>query len=197
MKTRWLQLEYIGKGLALALIGLLGIETLFVTPSPEPWQTVLFFALAGIGLLLLLGWAAIGMMRRGHRIKGRLLPFLLFLLLENPTLVYGGLLGGLLVGAVVLTVVAGWEWWHLLAALGGGIVLGFVFFLVRELPNRWIRGGTVLALAAAGAVGLYLWFLNQQDVITIDRQQLFALHLLLAIPILYLLTLAGRAEETE
>lgn len=197
MNTRWLYLEYTGKGVCLALPGLLALETLLAEKPPGSAHAVTFFGAATLGLVLLLGVAAWRKAREGYQVRGRVPAFLLFLILENPVLVYAGVLGGMLAGAGLLLALADWTWWHLLAALGGGIVLGGLFRLLREVQNRWVRGGTILLLAAAAAAGIVFWLESRPDLLAEDRHVLFGLNVLLAIPLLYVLTLAGQAEETE
>src|SRR5262249_38742748 len=51
------------------------------------------------GLALGLGIAAVWKLREGYKINGRFAAFIVFLLLESPTLVYTGIIVGLIAGA--------------------------------------------------------------------------------------------------
>ena len=197
MYKNWLPLEYLGKGVALGLVGYMGFQALFAATSIQPWQGLAFFGLAGLGLVAALLSAAWRWLPQWQQVRGRFLPFLLMLLLENPVRLYAGILGGLLAGAVIATALAGWDWLYLLGAIASGAALGAAFFALERLENRWLRSGSVLTLIALIAFGLFFWLQSQTAGIDVERQDTFALYLLLAIPILYLLTLAGLAEETE
>src|SRR5687767_12104462 len=98
---RLLQTEYILKGIYL---GLLLFAALEAAAAPEPsWQAPLIVtacALGGLAVCLLI--AAWLKMREGYRAAGRLPAFVLFLLLESPTLVYAGILLGTAVGAFLV-----------------------------------------------------------------------------------------------
>src|SRR5262249_8938838 len=98
---RWLQTEYILKGIYLGL--LLDVALRQAERPATEWSAALTFAACTLGgLLLALTLAALWKLRQGYRIRGRLAPFILFLLLESPTLVYIGILGGTLLGAWLL-----------------------------------------------------------------------------------------------
>src|SRR5262245_2369847 len=95
---RWLQTEYLLKGIFLGLLLDVALRQAGKqTFSWEPPLQVLLCTVGGLAVALLL--AAAVKLRAGYRIRGRLLPFILFLLLESPTLVYAGILGGMLLGA--------------------------------------------------------------------------------------------------
>src|SRR5690242_1714790 len=95
---RWLNTEYILKGVYLGLM--LFAALLLAAAGDNPWQTLWRVNLCTLaGLVLALAAAAFLKLREGFRVKGRLLIFLLFLLLESPTFVYAGILLGAVVGA--------------------------------------------------------------------------------------------------
>src|SRR5437868_14175285 len=90
---RWLHTEYILKGIYLGLL-------LFAAIQEPDWTAAGQLLLCTLGgLTLALGVAAFAKFREGFRVHGRLPAFLLFLLLESPTLVYAGILLGTAVGA--------------------------------------------------------------------------------------------------
>src|SRR5258708_3625360 len=98
----FLRAEYILKGLYLSLILYAALQ-LGLKPPDSSTEPLLRFNLPPLaGLLLMLLVAAVGKLRQGYRIKGRLLIFVFFLLLESPTLVYTGILGGTVVGTYLL-----------------------------------------------------------------------------------------------
>src|SRR5439155_26920085 len=90
---RWQQTEFLLKGVYLGLLVLVALQ--------EPtWAQGAQTALITLGgLVLCLGIAAVQKLREGYRVRGRLVGFILFLILENPLLVYSGLVLGLTLGA--------------------------------------------------------------------------------------------------
>ncbi len=190
MNNRWLQLEYVGKGIGLGLLGLMSLA------EPHIQSAGLFFAATVLGLLLLLGETGVRKVREGYRVQGRLPAFLLFLLLDHPVRVYTGVLAGMLAGVVVQLPFNWLVWWQAPIALAAGVAVGLAFWLLRHLRHRYLRSGAVLLLGAAALAGILFW-LTGSGLLDESRRALFGLHVLLAIPLLYLLTLTGRAEETE
>ncbi len=147
--------------------------------------------------------AGLAKVREGYRIRGRLLIFTLFLLLESPTLVYAGILGGTFAGIVWVRQLLG-EQPRLnelfLPALGGGAIAGLAFGSLRQVRHRLTRIGLILALAAGLAGGLLYWLGQLGDLAhkyKLDDQTVFAVQILLSIPFFYLLTFAGHEEESE
>src|SRR5437868_928375 len=75
---RWEQIEFILKGVYLGLLLVVALE------APAWWQ-VGVIALYTVGMLALcVGGLALLKLREGYRVRGRLLGFILFLILENP-----------------------------------------------------------------------------------------------------------------
>jgi tetratricopeptide (TPR) repeat protein len=182
--------EYVLKGVYLGVV-------LFVAlgdPSARATVQVTLFVVGGLLIALLI--AAARKMREGFRTNGKVLAFLLFLLLENPGLVYAGIILGLLLGAYSLPGRENDTW--LAAAVAGGAALGVLFWLLRQVAHRWIRLGLSLALATALAAGGVFWLSQESFRLQVPEfQTAFGLRLLLGIALFYLLTFAGNAEETE
>jgi tetratricopeptide (TPR) repeat protein len=197
MTTRSPAIEYWGKGLAMALIAFVALETCLNDAQPDPWRLAIVYLPALAGLLAFMSVAAVGMFRAGHRVGGRVPAFVVFLLLDNPFRVYLGILGGLVLGVLAVVYLAQWPWLHLPMAIVAGLAIGEAFSFLQRVANRWIRGGTVLVLLAGLAAGFLFWVKVQPELLTTAQQDFLVIHLLLAIPVLYLLTLAGRTEETE
>jgi tetratricopeptide (TPR) repeat protein len=148
------------------------------------------------GLLIALVVAAARKMRQGFRVNGKVVAFLLFLLLENPGLVYAGIILGLLLGAYSISGRENDTW--LAVAVAGGAALGVLFWLLRQVAHRWIRLGLSLAVATALAAGGVLWLARESSWLQVPEfQTAFGLRLLLGIALFYLLTFTGSAEETE
>ncbi|MCS6977872.1 MAG: tetratricopeptide repeat protein [Gemmatales bacterium] len=189
--------ENVGKGLAVGLLVVPAVET-WLAPTPPGGQELgLVFGAALVGLLAGLIASAVGNLRRLPTVRGRWIAFLLFLVLEHPALVYVGAVGGLAVGVVAATAWAGWPWHHLGLGAAAGLGLGLLLTLFYFVPNRWLRSGTILAVAAAAAVGLYLLIYLHADPSDSQRRLWFGVTMLAAAPLLFALTLAGRIEETE
>ncbi len=196
----WLQTEYILKGLFLALL-LVAALLQGMDPPAHYADTLLpvnLGMLAGLGVGLVLG--AILKLVQGYR-PGGLAPFLLFILLECPTLIYLGLLGGLLGGIFVML---GGTFERLTEEnqrlvtilLAGGAGLGFVMGILPRVRQRNYRITLILLLAAALVAGGVYGYNHLAG----DRLQdgtLFAYQVLLGVPFFYLLTFAGQEEETE
>jgi tetratricopeptide (TPR) repeat protein len=185
---RWLQLEYIAKGLFLGLLLFIALAQ----PAKEELQ-ILLLAMLG-GLVAGLAVAGFRVARQGYRIQGRVTAFLLFLVLENPALTYVGILAGTAL-ATFLAQKPTTESWLLPVTVAGGVILGIGFPLVGLFKNRWVRFGVGLALALApvAAVLVGVWLVPT----FVEKRVEAGIFLLIGIPFFYLLTLAGRAEETE
>lgn len=197
---RWLHTEYLLKGLYLGLLALIGLRAATM-PSPS-WQTpLLATAFSFAGLAAALAFAAYGKLRQGYEVKGRFLAFVLFLLLESPTLVYAGILLGTASGAVLLGLVKG-DPNRFLATVGGGVTLGVLFGALRIMRNRWARLGLSLTLGAA-VVAVAAYFLGMFGENEIQLQlpdaglTILGFQLLLGVPVFYILMFSGREEESE
>jgi tetratricopeptide (TPR) repeat protein len=195
---RGFQTEYLLKGVFLGLLAFGALHTataeeVSLAVACRPWIGV------GLGLVIGLAVAAWQKVREGYQVKRRLPAFLLFLVLESPGLVYGGILVGMAAG--VLALPRHDEETTLLAALvAGGAALGLIFGLVRNVRDRWTRLGLSLGLSAALVAAALMWFGTFGDWIpqlTVRNHIAFGIQLLLGIPFFYLLTFSGQQEESE
>jgi tetratricopeptide (TPR) repeat protein len=194
---QWLQAEYMLKGIYLGLLLFVALR------ARSPGTIALAAGLTLAGLAAAVGLAAFRKLREGFTARGRPFPFLLFLLLESPELVYAGTILGLTFGALAICR-SQEDNWLLGASALGGAVLGLAFFFLRYVRDRRTRLGLSLLLGAVLLVGALIWFgqlgsLGQQLGLTnpLEDSNLFGAQLLLGIPLFYLLTFAGREEESE
>jgi tetratricopeptide (TPR) repeat protein len=208
---RWAKSEYILKGVFLGLL-------LFVSLQKDlDWNAtgrVALWLLGGFGAALILAAA-----RQIHAIKGlgrNPVGFLLFLLLENPFLIYTGIIFGLAGASIDLlqTQTGLWEARNALlpddakeekplylSILGycvlGGAIFGYGLGELRQIAKPLYRLGITALLCSAVGVVLYYW-LEDLSLLGDERQQmLFGVHLLLGIPFFYLLVFCALAEESE
>ena len=132
---RWLQTEYLLKGIFLGLLVYAALGQAAVPPAEgaESLLRVNLPALGGLALALLV--AAVLKRRQGYRARGRPVVFLLFLLLESPTLVYLGIIGGTFAGTLLLPQPDAEG--LLLPTVGGGAALGLVFGLLRQVRHSF------------------------------------------------------------
>jgi tetratricopeptide (TPR) repeat protein len=182
---RWLLSEYILKGVFLGLLTFVALQQ----PSGLAIGGV-FLCIFG-GLAICLGIAGYAKVQEGYKVAGRVPAFVLFLLLESPRLAYAGIILGTLVGTYVARGDENREWF--LGTFLGGALVGLGFWALRHVADRSQRLGLSFALAAALAGGGYYWFGYLNNPI----ESSFATVLLLGIPVFYLLTFAGIAEESE
>ena len=195
---RWLQTEYLLKGVFLGLILFAALQH---SGDGGAWHTLAqlnLLALGGLVIALLVG--AVVKLREGYRARGRFLVFVLFLLLETPTLVYAGILGGFIAGVWLILPPEHPD--LLIYCVGGGAGVGLALGLMRHIRQRGLRFGFILLMASALAALLLLWILDPFAWFTTASHTskdptLFALQMLLGIPFFYILTFAGVEEETE
>ena len=199
---RWLKSEYILKGVYLGVVLYAALQAA-ATPDPDSWYALLWVNIAGLAGLRWRSARPGSQMREGYAIKGRFLPFLLFLLLESPLLIYAGIIGGTLCGVFVTL---RQDMSEILAAmLVGGAVLGVIFDALRQVRLKSLRLGLMLLLAIGLVAGMLVVF-NKLDYLQEEFQQLrdfvknptvFGVQLLIGLPFFYLLTFAGQEEESE
>jgi tetratricopeptide (TPR) repeat protein len=209
---RWVQFEYALKGLFLGLLLYTALQTQLPPPLPEgatrggdevtqqAWEKtghVALYMLAGLGAGL-----ALGLLRQlGDlaRILRKPHAFLVFLLLENPLLIYLGLVGGLALGA-------GREFDpgdgrpNLILLSIGGAILGYGFGQLRDFKDFRYRFGLSVAVGAGVVYSLVMYlekFHGGEFLTNPDMRQLLGFQMLLGLPFFYLLCFVGIAEESE
>lgn len=189
--------EYLLKGIFLGLLFFAALQA--GAQAAPAWSIIAWVSLSSLaGFLIALLAAAVLKRREGYRVQGKLPAFVLFLLLESPDLIYGGILAGLTAGAFAIRPEGDAL---LIPSVLAGALLGIALGLVRDL-TRLFRLGLSLLLAAALVAGVLYWFgevklLRPAQVFELKNPVFFSLQLLLGLPFFYLLTFSGREEETE
>jgi tetratricopeptide (TPR) repeat protein len=200
---RWQQAEFVFKGIFLGLLLFVGLAL----NEGHWWAGLAQVGVCTFGTLaLFLGVTAVRKHRDGFKVRGRPGAFVLFLLLENPGMVYAGVILGMLLGAYSLLAGYGWmspmaedaaDIWRerLLYCILGGGVLGLVFNALYRVEPRKLRrllGGILGAALIGGGI-----FALPMIMPSGDARMMFAVLLLFGMPLFYLLTLAGMTEESE
>jgi tetratricopeptide (TPR) repeat protein len=190
---RWLLSEYVLKGIFLGLL----VYVARLAAERNDWQITGIAAIATlVGLVVCLGVAALLKFRQGYRVHGRAAAFTLFLLLESPSLVYAGIVLGLAAGALYATGAPAAEN-ALLPYLGSGAFLGVLFAFLPQIKDRRARIAACFALAVLIVGGALYWFHEHPEFLEPPGARVFGGTLLIGLPVFYLLTFAGMAEETE
>jgi tetratricopeptide (TPR) repeat protein len=200
---RWQQAEFIFKGIYLGMLLFVGL----VLGERDSWEGIAQVALCTLGTLaLFLCVTALRKLREGYRVRARPGMFVLFLLLENPGMVYAGVLLGMLLGAYTLLAGNGLvdaltnqneeiERDQLVYCVLGGAALGAAFnvlYRVESLKTRRWLGAVLGAALIAGSI-----FAVTEFVPSHNARIMLALLILFGIPLFYLLTLASMTEESE
>lgn len=220
--TRWDLHEYLLKGLYLGLWTFLALQVAGSddAAAASAWIRLLWVVgWIGAGFLIAFILATLWQLAHGLRPARRWLAFPLLVLLESPTFVYAGILGGLTFGVLTgSTTLQSWteplahalgidydslryrqpfgsDWLAYCAA--GGLLLGFGFYRLRQTDDpRWrLWLGLFLAAALAYLAGS---FLQRLDALQSPQVRWhLGLYLLAGIPFFYLLSFCGEAEESE
>jgi tetratricopeptide (TPR) repeat protein len=211
-----MQTEYLLKGIYLGLVLLAALHLATIPTGNEAadlvrqglWR-VNGATLVGFALALIV--AAALRFREALRARGRLVAFILFLLLESPTLTYCGIIGGTIAGIWLLGGLAALDADRqqtlrqlFLPVIGGSALAGLAFGLLRQVHDRLVRIVLILVLAGGLVVACLSWlgladlkFLGTTRTYQLDVPSAFAIQILLGIPFFYLLTFAGHEEESE
>jgi tetratricopeptide (TPR) repeat protein len=206
---RWASSEYAMKGLFLGLLLYTALQASLPSATQpaesSPGQktgTIALYMLAGIGAAL--GLALLRQIRDLLRFIRRPFAFFVFLLLENPLLIYLGVIGGLACGAFA-------EFTppedsndlkpNLIVLSLGGAILGYGFGLIRDVRDSRYRLALGLGVGAAVIV-LINTYLQEFDggLFLIEgslQRRMLAYQILLGLPFYYLLCFAGVTEESE
>jgi len=208
---RWVQSEYALKGLFLGLLFYSALQIQF-DPRPNKWELT-----GWIGLYMVGGLAVGLLLALAQQVKdlGRFFrkpaAFIVFLLLENPLLVYLGLIGGLALGAFH-EFEPGTGKPKLFAMLIFGAILGYAFSRIQDFKDGRYRFGLVIASGVA-IVYVINTYLNDLVLISPGREgedsssislfsnpatrQMLGFQILFGLPFYYLLCFVGIAEESE
>src|SRR5580765_1091023 len=128
---RWQQSEFIFKGIYLGILLFVGL--LLREPA---WPSLALVGVCTFGTLALcMTVTAARMIRSGYRVRGRIGAFVLFLLLENPGMVYAGVLLGMMLGAFAMPEREEGERYWLLYCVLGGAVLGLAFNVLYHVNS--------------------------------------------------------------
>lgn len=189
--------EYLFKGVYLGLL-------LYSALQVPDWPSLLRIdgcLAAGLALALLVSGGQ--KFREGYRIQGRPGAFLLFLFLESDLLIYAGIVLGLFLGAQMLPEEVADRQLFIWCLLGGAL-LGVLFGYMNQVRRRTVRLALSLGLAIALVLTALVWFGQFENLFSgwdwaspIHNKTLFGAQVLLGMPFFYLLTFAGREEETE
>jgi tetratricopeptide (TPR) repeat protein len=189
----WLLTEYLLKGIFLGLLSFAALQH----PSWTQTGTLAAFLCGGLAIALVLSFMS--WVPRGIKIRGKIVALILFLLLESPTWLYIGVIGGLLAGA--LSVKNPETSQGLLpVCMGAGALLGVAMGEARRIGSANVRS-MVAAAVACILVGIALYVIENDPQLNLqsgsDIRRQLGIHLLLGLPFFYVLTFAGRAEESE
>jgi tetratricopeptide (TPR) repeat protein len=189
-------LEYFLKGifLGLAIYGSLQAGRL-ETPTYLTFLTLNGIAWAGLFVAFIAGVIS----QRAQLKVGLKNPaaFILFLILENSSKIFDGILLGTALGVFVAVPS---DSKLLISCVGLGGALGLSFFSIRKVKVPNIRLGIIFAVAA-GLCAAIAYFLGvtpwNENPLILPHPHLFSLQLIAFLPLFYILTFCGIAEESE
>ena len=153
-----------------------------------------------VGLLIaLLIAAAMKLARASARAANSTCSF--YSCCSKAWLVYLGVLAGTIFGLCWIHDPAkGWDDPLLLPVIGGGAVLGVVFCVIRQIRRKLERLTYCLVMGAVVAGGLLFWlgqFGDYGQKHHLLNETVFATQILAGMALFYVLTFAGREDETE
>jgi tetratricopeptide (TPR) repeat protein len=190
----WLLTEYLLKGIFLGVLAYAALQ------RPSWSEAGIIGSFLTGGLLVGLALSFVTWLPRGIKVGGRFLSLIVFLILESPTLIYVGVNGGLLAGAIYVRDPQVGKWGLLIIAIGGGALLGSAIGEARRIGSATYRAAAAAAVACI-LVGVAIYLIESDPELQLggnmEVRTLIGLHLLLGLPFFYLLTFAGRAEESE
>lgn len=182
------QREYLLKGVFL------GVWAYFALSQPTGDRLAQAVGLIAAGLAVGLVLGAARLTAVGYRPAANPGGFLLLTLLDNPLLVYLGVIGGATAG-VLLGTDPPRDW--LAYCAGGGAVLGLGLYQHSRVRDRRWRLGLGLVIGAA-LTYLALEYLGELPAFqTPAGERAFALALLCGLPAFYVLVVTGEADESE
>ena len=189
-------LEYFLKGifLGLAIYGSLQAGRL-ETPTYLTFLLLNGVAWAGLFIAFIAGVIS----QRAQLKVGLKNPaaFILFLILENSSKIFDGILLGTALGVFVAVPS---DSKLLISCVGLGGALGLSFFSIRKVKVPNIRLGIIFAVAA-GLCAAIAYFLGatpwNENPLILEHPHLFSFQLIAFLPLFYILTFCGLAEESE
>jgi len=189
-------IEYFLKGifLGLAIYGALQVGR---AQNPNAFLFLILNGTAWVGFLLALILGAFSQRNQFQLGFKNPLAFLLFLLLEHSSKIFDGILLGTALG-VFLVVPSDPQ--LMLSCVGIGATLGISFSTVRRVRKKNYRLGIIFGVAA-GLSGAIAYFLGltpwNENPLVLSHPQLFSIQLIAFLPLFYILTFSGLAEESE
>lgn len=211
---RWVQPEYAMKGLFLGLLLYTAMQiALPATPadgvsrtvdedSRIAWEktgSIALYMLGGLGAAIAV--ALVRQLRDIARILKKPHASLLFLLLENPFLIYLGLIGGLALGASREFDPEEGKTPNLIILSIGGAILGYGFGKLREVQDARYRLAMAVGLGAAVVYAIVMYLEDFRSGMFLvegsHERKMLGYVILLGLPFYYLLCFVGIAEESE
>ena len=190
--------EHLLKGLFVALALHAGIWA-SADPSARWGMLAAIDGIAMAGLVVSLGWAAM----RTAPGRNRPLAHLMFLLLKHGAMVRGGLVGGMVAGALALASPDGQPGRELLAlltvaGLAAGAMCGLAARQRRAEARLGLALGVALVLAAAAvAAGLAPWRAEGAESLLPARLDMLAWQILFVLVMLPVLDIAAESPQTK
>jgi tetratricopeptide (TPR) repeat protein len=182
--------EYLLKGVFLGLL-------FYVSLLDRNWDHTSELGLGvaiGLGAAIVLAFVvqirdAVHLFRKPH-------TTLLFLLLENPLLIYAGLIFGL-AGAWTYCWNTALDDKTFYFCILGGLALGYGINELRSVADWRYRVAFIILVGVGLCYGIDGMFLKLPSVPTPADREAIGAHLIFGLPLLYLLIFTAKAEESE